>query len=45
MEVYAELAKDFETQQDILLDLLENFDTPFGKMSLELLVEQEAAQE
>lgn len=41
MEVYVELAKDFETQQNILLDLLENFDTPFGKITLEL-IEQRA---
>lgn len=44
MEVYVELAKDFETQQDILLDLLEIFDTPFGKMTLELIAKQEPAQ-
>lgn len=37
MGVYVELAKDFETQQEVLLKLLENFDRPFGKMTLELI--------
>lgn len=44
VEVYVELAKDFETKPEILLDQLENYEIQFEKMTLELIA-QEPGQE